>query len=143
MKQLPKMKTSHGQLLPLMDMIFLLLVLFIFMIVQMRPNFGIEVELPDVGEKSTNEHPDEQKTPLTISVTSKNKVYLNENTVPIAQLPEKVKGYAGKKTDEGIQIILRGDENADYGTIMEVFTTLRQHQWKDIYFDIEKKEKSP
>ena len=140
MKPIPPLKKAGGDLLPLMDMIFLLLVMFIFMIIQMRPNFGISIELPNVGEQAPMDQPEEEKEIVTISVTSDNKIYINEEQVTHENLVSAIEKHGGSDSSGIPNIILRGDQNADYGGIIDIFTILRQNEINNILFDVERKD---
>ena len=120
-------------MLPLMDMIFLLLVIFIFMIVQMRPGFGISVDLPRTGEHA--EQTDRQQ-PLTISITAENEMYLNAEPCTMNSLPALIKKRLADNKGE-LSVILRGDAGADYGQVMKVFTACRENNINSIIFDFE------
>ena len=76
MKPIPPRIKANGEMLPLMDMIFLLLVIFIFMIVQMRPNFGVSIELPDIGKKELTKQKEKSIT-ITVAVTKDSKIFVN------------------------------------------------------------------
>lgn len=140
MRPVPPMRRSRGEMLPLMDMIFLLLVVFIFQIVQMRPDFGISVELPDVGEKPERTALEQEVQTVTVSITADNQLHVNEAAVAPAELVEAVRARAAGADNEHIHIILRGDEKADYGRIMELFTLLRQDKLQKIIFDVDANE---
>lgn len=146
MKPVPAMRRARGQMLPLMDMIFLLLVTFIFQIVQMRPDFGISVELPDVGEKPAKPAVEPESKTVTVSVTADNALHVNADAVQPEQLVGAIRRHAEGIADENIHIILRGDQRADYGHIMELFTLLRRNSLKKVIFDVdvtETEESSP
>ncbi len=134
MKPVPQPKRSSFEMLPLMDMIFLLLVVFIFMIVQMRPNFGISIELPDVGVKQP-ETP-KQKTTVTISVSSDNSLFVNSTKCQFDQLHSVIVSQSKNVPVEDLSVILSGDKGADYGEIMKVFSILRENNISDILFDV-------
>ena len=140
MRQVPAIHRARGEMLPLMDMIFLLLVLFIFMIVQMRPDFGIAVELPDVGEEELVATPEQQANTVTVSVTTANELFVNKEAVALEDLAEVVRRAAEGAADEKISVVLRGDTQADYGRMVELFTVLRKNNLNNVVFDVEPKK---
>ena len=145
MKPVPPVKSSPGQMLPLMDVVFLLLTVFIFMIAQMRPDFGISVELPDVRrEQITPPKPVEKKT-VVVSVTRDNRIFVEDQAVALPRLASAIRTRLGSRPARDATVILRGDEKADYGRMIELFTILRKNELKDVLFDVDVKprEKAP
>jgi len=121
-----------AELLPLMDMIFLLLVIFIFMLVQMRPDFGVSVDLPDIG-KTQKEQIKKEKI-VTISITNTNQVYINDKKVKLNQFQAELNKLNLKK--EKTSFIIKGDKKADYGTMISVFEIMRNNKVNNVIFDI-------
>ena len=122
-------------MLPLMDMIFLLLVIFIFMIVQMRPNFGVSVELPDIGKTELTDQKEKSVT-VTVAVTKDNKIFVNQTECLVKQVINKVDSIAKGANKKDISIILRGDKGANYGQVMKLFTIFRENKINEILLDI-------
>jgi len=135
MKPIPPRRKAHGEMLPLMDMIFLLLVIFIFMIVQMRPNFGVSVELPDIGKSELTDNKDKSVV-VTVSVTKDSKVYINEAEAALSHVKTKVNAIAKGADKKDLAIILRGDKGANYGQMMKLFTLFRENSINEILFDV-------
>ena len=128
-------KKARSEMLPLMDMIFLLMVTFIFMMLQMRPDGGIPVELPDIGESpppSPLEKQEKVET-LTISVDKDNKVYIDKDETSMEDLITKLKGMS---SDTKRNFILKGDKAADYGQVIQIFNSLRVNGFTDVIFDV-------
>jgi biopolymer transport protein ExbD len=133
MKYIPeKRKRMSAELLPLMDMIFLLLVIFIFMLVQMRPDFGVSVDLPDIG-KTQKEQIKKEKI-VTISITNTNQVYINDKKVKLKQFQTELNKLNSNK--EKTSFIIKGDKKADYGTMVSVFEIMRNNKINNVIFDI-------
>lgn len=132
-------KRATAEMLPLMDMIFLLLVLFIFMIVQMRPDFGISVELPQIGEQemSAPEETEEELSTVTVSVLEDGNLYVNETITELDNLPANVMQAAAAAAPESVSVILRGDRRADYGIMIDLFNRLQKQGLNKIVFDVE------
>ena len=59
------------------------------MIVQMRPNFGVSVELPDIGKSELTEQKEKSVT-VTVAVTKESKVFVNETPCTIEQVMPKI-----------------------------------------------------
>ena len=141
----PDRKRAKGELLPLMDVIFLLMTLFIFMIVQMRPDLGMSVDLPEVGESEAKDNLNKKKKQVWISIDADEKVYINKKIVGDTVMPSKmaamVVALAGAEPKK-IQVIFKGDQKADFGRVMEVFNALRALGCVDVLFDVNKGEKT-
>ena len=125
---------ARSEMLPLMDMIFLLMVTFIFMMLQMRPDGGIAVELPDIGEAPTPiENPEKVET-VTISIDKDNKVYIDKDETTMDKLVETLQKM---DSESKRNFILKGDKAADYGQVIQIFNTLRVNGFTDVIFDVE------
>jgi biopolymer transport protein TolR len=106
---------------PMVDVMLVLLI--IFMVSAPLLTVGVPVDLPQTQAKSLNQ----DKEPLTLSVTLKGEVFLQSSDVPIAmeELVPKVTAIAtarGNGFEE--RIFVRGDRKLDYGTVMKVMARL-------------------
>ena len=101
---------------PLVDVMLVLLI--VFMVAAPLLTVGVPIDLPETAAKSLNT----EAKPITVSVTQSGEVYLVEDLVPITELTERLAVLAVNGTDE--RIYVRGDANADYGTVMKVMGTL-------------------
>lgn len=135
MKPIPERRKAHNEMLPLMDMIFLLLVIFIFMIVQMRPNFGVSVELPDIGKNELTKQ-NEKSISIVVSVTNESRFFVNETSCTLDQVMPQVEAIAQGKDKNNISVILRGDKQANYGQMIKLFTLFRANHINEILFDV-------
>ncbi len=97
---------------PLVDVMLVLLV--IFMVAAPMMTTGVSVDLPQTKASPVSG----QDEPLSISVTSEGKVYVQKQEVALEALQAKLKAVAGEKKDT--RIFVRGDRNIDYGKIMAV-----------------------
>ncbi len=140
MKNIPPRRRVRVDMLPLMDMIFLLLVLFIFMIVQMRPDFGIGIELPHVGEALVPPSPPAKPATVTISLTRKRELFVNDAKVPRDRLAAAVRAAAGNAPPGRISVVFRADRRVEYGHMIQIFALLRHSGLRDILFDLEPDE---
>jgi len=135
MKPIPQRRKASSEMLPLMDMIFLLLVIFIFMIVQMRPNFGVNVELPDIGKNELIRQ-NKKPTSIVVSVTDDSKIFVNKDSCSIGDLMQKIEALTAGKDKNDVSIILRGDKQANYGQMIKLFTLFRTNQISEVLFDV-------
>ena len=128
-------KKARSEMLPLMDMIFLLMVTFIFMMLQMRPDGGIPVELPDIGEAPPSSPLDnkEKVEMVTISIDKDNKIFIDKDETSIDQLISQLQDMSSETKKS---FILKGDKAADYGQVIQIFNSLRVNGFTDVIFDV-------
>ena len=103
---------SEINVTPMVDVMLVLLV--IFMVAAPMMTTGVTVDLPD-SKASPIAGQDE---PLSVSVTSDGKIYIQKAKVELKDLQTKLKSITGEKKDT--RIFVRGDKNIDYGKIMQV-----------------------
>lgn len=108
---------SEINMTPLMDLTFLLLITFIITFPLIEQ--GVRVELPRVN----GEELDPRKA-RTISIDRQGHLYLDDNSVDIAALREKMRILG--KTGADVTVLVRADERIAYGRVMEVMRVLRR-----------------
>ena len=116
-------RKSHGtmtelNITPLLDLVFVLLVIFIITTPQLMNN--LEINLPS-GK------PPEQKPkvePAHISVTAQGQITLDNTPVTQPQLKEKL--AALKLADSDLAVVVKGADDTDYQIMIGVLDTLRQ-----------------
>jgi biopolymer transport protein TolR len=97
---------------PMVDVMLVLLI--IFMVTAPMLTAGVQVDLP----KAQSAPLQGQDEPLTVSVQSNGKIYVQKTVVSIESLGPKLKAVVGEKPDT--RIFVRGDKSVDYGRIMRV-----------------------
>jgi biopolymer transport protein TolR len=103
---------SEINVTPLVDVMLVLLI--IFMVTAPMLTAGVPVDLPET-KAAPLPGSDE---PLSISIKSKGRIYLQESQVELEDLAEKLKAIAGENKDA--RIFVRGDRKVDYGFVMQV-----------------------
>ena len=68
--------------------------------------------------------------PLYISVQADGLLYVQEQSVALAELAEVVRGATGNRLDT--RLFLRGDQAVDYGTLMRVMNSLQKAGYSQI-----------
>jgi len=109
---------SEINVTPMVDVMLVLLI--IFMVSAPLLTVGVPIDLPQSQAKSL----DQDKEPLTISVSEKG-VWLQNSEIQIDELVPKLQAIAqtrGGGADE--RIYVRGDRKVDYGTVMRVMGRL-------------------
>ncbi len=108
---------SEVNLTPLIDVMTSLLA--IFMITAPLLTSGIPLNLPKGDGKQLE---GEDKT-LDISVDSQGKIYIGTDETALKDLITKVKAVVAE--NPAIGMVISGDKNASYGTVIEVMALLR------------------
>lgn len=107
---------SEINVTPLVDVMLVLLI--VFMVAAPLLSVGVPIDLPKTDAKALPS----QQEPLTISVDSEGRVFLQDEEVLIEDLIAKLVAVSDTGYDE--RIFLRGDENSDYGAVMKVMARI-------------------
>jgi biopolymer transport protein TolR len=109
---------SEINVTPLVDVMLVLLI--IFMVTAPLMTSGVSVDLPKTDAKPLNT----DSQPLTVTIDSAGKIFLQDQEVQIAELVTKLQAIAQNNQDR--RIFVRGDKDLAYGRIMEVMGTITQ-----------------
>ncbi|MDJ0931958.1 protein TolR [Breoghania sp.] len=103
---------SEINVTPMVDVMLVLLI--IFMVAAPLLTVGVPIDLPETRAKTLQ---DDQE-PITISVSKDGKVFLQDTEVKADEIVPKLTAIAKNGYDE--RIYVRGDRDADYGTVMRI-----------------------
>ena len=104
---------------PLLDLVFVLLVIFIITTPQMMNN--LEMNLPS-GKPPP---PQKEKPKINqISVDAKGQTFLNDQPVTIAGLKADLQQMKADNPD--LSVVVRGSDDVDYQSMVSVLDVLRQ-----------------
>ena len=103
---------------PLVDVMLVLLI--IFMVAAPLLTVGVSVDLPKTDAKPL----DTDSKPLTVTINSAGKIFLQDQEVELQELVTKLQAIAQNNQDR--RIFVRGDKDLAYGRIMEVMGTITQ-----------------
>lgn len=126
-------KGPRIEMIPLIDIVFLLVVFFIYAMLSMVVHRGFKVDLPKAATAEID-----RKDYVSITVDKDNRILLNKAKVLIEDLSEKVKTIA----EAGTKIFINGDKEAGLGVVISVLDTLRRDEIKEVYFETQPLEKS-
>jgi len=115
---------SEINVTPFVDVMLVLLI--IFMVAAPLLTVGVPIDLPESRASALNS----DTQPITISIRDNGEVYIQETQVPIEEVVPKLEAIAQTGYDE--RIYIRGDQNADYGTIMQVMGRINQAGFKNL-----------
>jgi len=111
-----KQLVSEINVTPFVDVMLVLLI--IFMVAAPLLTVGVPIDLPETQAAALNS----ETQPITISVNSDGQIYLQETEIPIDEVVAKLEAIATTGYKE--RIYVRGDTNADYGTVMKVMARI-------------------
>ncbi len=104
---------------PFVDVMLVLLI--IFMVAAPLMNNGVEVNLP---KTVAGELPGDNANPINISIAADGRISVSETETDLNNLIATVKALKDANTDT--RILVRGDENVNYGLVMQVVSILQE-----------------
>ncbi len=103
---------SEINVTPFVDVMLVLLI--IFMVAAPLLTVGVPIDLPETQAKAL----EGDKEPITISVNSQGQIFIQETEIAIDEVVPKLEAIAANGYEE--RIYVRGDQDADYGTMMKL-----------------------
>jgi biopolymer transport protein ExbD len=117
--QLPAIKKARIEMLPLIDIVFLLLVFFIYAMLSMAVHRGLPVELP----LSTTAEID-KKLILSVTVKADNTIYVDKERVALMDLTRVLQSKAGDTREPGVLIF--ADRALPYQMVYNILDKIRR-----------------
>jgi biopolymer transport protein ExbD len=114
------------EIVPLIDVVFLLLVFFIYAMVRMTMERGVRVNLPTASGELT------ERQNLVISITSSNTLEFEGRAILLPQLLPEILAERSLHADR--PVVIKGDRSADLGVAVEVMARLRDVGVKSVSF---------
>jgi len=112
-------KRPRVEMVPLIDMFFLLLVFFIFGVFSMTMQQGLIVDLPTAETAVSTSDEDL----LTLSLTAEGGLFFNQQPVTLATLAETLQQHG---TSAKALVVINADRRVPHGTVMTVLDAVRQ-----------------
>jgi biopolymer transport protein ExbD len=112
------MKRARIEMIPLIDVVFLLLIFFIYTMLSMTIHKGIPVLLP----KATTGLMDKEEY-LAISITRDHKIFLDEKETSSEDLLQRLTDLS--KGNPNLRVFIRGDRRIPYEVVVRVLDTVR------------------
>ena len=109
---------------PFVDVMLVLLI--IFMVAAPLLTVGVPIGLPETQAKALNS----ETQPITVSINNKGQVFLQETEIPLDEIVAKLQAIAKTGYDE--RIYVRGDKDADYGTVMKVMARISAAGYRNL-----------
>ncbi len=119
---------ARVEMLPLIDIVFLLLVFFIYAMLSMVVHRGLPVNLPGAATAE----PD-QRDYVGITITADEAVYFNRELVEPDELPRRIR--AVREEHPEMPVFISGDVRASFGLSVQVLDLLRQAGVSEVSFE--------
>ena len=107
---------SEINVTPFVDVMLVLLV--VFMITAPLLTVGVPIDLPKASASNLQGN----EEPLTVSISDKGEIFLQETLVGAEELVARLLAIAENRTSR--RIFVRGDRTVDYGAVMTVMSRL-------------------
>lgn len=122
-----KKKSPRIEIIPMVDVMFLLLVFYVLSSLAMSQNKGIQVALPAASTGQASAVPQM----VVVTVDSQDQVFLLQDKVEVSELAAKVQELAASRTGgmEALQkdgIVLNADQTSQMKQTVAVMDQLRQ-----------------
>jgi biopolymer transport protein TolR len=109
---------------PFVDVMLVLLI--IFMVAAPLLTVGVPIDLPETQAKALNS----ETQPITVSINNKGQVFLQETEIPVDEIVATLEAISKTGYDE--RIYVRGDKDADYGTVMKVMARISSAGYRNL-----------
>ena len=116
--QLPTSKRARIEILPLIDIVFLLLVFFIYAMLSMAVHRGLPVDLPISSSAQI-----EQKLMVSITIEADGSVYVDKTPVARENLTELLLAESAASPERGVLVF--ADRDLPYQMIYSVMDHIR------------------
>jgi biopolymer transport protein ExbD len=128
-------RRARIEIIPLIDIIFFLLAIFVMVSLSMVKSKGLTVNLP---RASTGEQQDRDEG-TWISVTADNAIYFNDEQVSSADLPARLQALRAENLEA--RVFINGDETSKLGVTIDVLDEVRRAGISKVSFQIKPKPK--
>jgi biopolymer transport protein ExbD len=113
-------KKARVEMLPLIDVVFLLLVFFIYAMVSMVVHHGLKVDLPKAGSSQLD-----SRDYLSITITDDNRILFGETETTLDALLPLVSAQLEEKGSD-TPLYIEGDRSADLGIAITILDHLQK-----------------
>ena len=111
-------KKVRIEMLPLIDIVFLVLVFFIYAMLSMAVHRGLPVVLPTSSTSKID-----KRLVLTVTVKADGTIFLDKERVDLEELSVLLKSRASGRKEPGV--LLFGDRNLSYQQLFKVLDQIR------------------
>jgi len=123
-------RKARVEMLPLIDVVFLLLVFFIYAMLAMVVHHGLKVSLPSAvtAVQDRNDY-------IAITIDANNHIYLNDSPIELGDVARDVLRLRGGETKP---VFIDGDQSADLGLAVQLLDTLKNSGIEEVSFSCKK-----
>lgn len=115
---IPPAKRTRIEMIPLIDIVFLLLVFFIYAMLSMAVHRGLSISLPDSSTATVG-----KDLPISISIKGDGSVFIDKSPVDMAALTDVLSRMTRGKEDPGV--LLFADRGLSYQRLFDVLDKIR------------------
>lgn len=115
---LPERRKSRIEMLPLIDIVFLLLVFFIYAMLSMAVHRGLPVVLPTSSTAKIDKH-----LILSVTVRADGSIFLDKERISLKDLSEALRKAARNRKETGV--LLFADKAVPYQEVFRVLDQIR------------------
>jgi biopolymer transport protein ExbD len=115
---LPARRKSRIEMIPLIDIVFLLLVVFIYTMLSMAVHRGLPVALPASAATEI-----EKNLVLSVSIDRDGTVYLDKAPLELGELTSALRARAEGRDNPGV--LLFADKEVDYQNLFRVLDRIK------------------
>jgi len=112
-------KSARIEMIPLIDVVFLLLVFFIYAMLSMVIHRGIPVNLPQSKTALTD-----KKDYISLTITREGDVYLDKTKVSLPELGSLL--VRKKEANPDLRVFICGDRKSCYEKVVELLDVVRE-----------------
>lgn len=118
-------------IVPLVDVMFLLLCFFILMTLSMVVQHGIFV---DLAPAKSGQSVQTSEQPVVVSVQADGSLHLNKQPVSRSALAARLESLARQR--DSLRVVLNADETASHGDVIRALDTIRQNDVDNVVFTV-------
>jgi biopolymer transport protein ExbD len=111
-------KKARIEMLPLIDIVFLLLVFFIYAMLSMAVHRGLPVILPSSSTAKIDKH-----LILSVTIRADGTIYMDQKRISLGNLEEALRQRTGERKETGV--LLFADRNLPYQKLFRVLDQIR------------------
>jgi len=116
--QTPPQRSARIEMLPLIDVVFLLLVVFIYAMLSMAVHKGLPVALPDSSTAQLD-----RQAPIAITVNAEGDIFVDKVPVPLPELKTSLHRRSADERRAGV--LLFADRELAYQDLFRVLDQIR------------------
>ncbi len=113
-----RLNPPRVEMIPLIDIVFLLLVVFVFAMMSMTIHKGIKVDLPSADTAQSN-----RQDYFSVTLTETGELFVGIDPATIDELIESVAG--ARERDDKVRVFVNAHKNVSHGRVVEVLDGIR------------------